>query len=153
MIDFIAFRGSVMSNQDKSYIMQIIANFASPLSYISNLQYIYNNNFHFTTLTPEINICDTYQLKYIYDIATSPDQMITIEGIIHTNNHTSRVLIDQNNKPLFVEDTYIRVKINDITHHILVDAPKISTSQYFIQLPPNCSYPNLIIPPIIQGQL
>ncbi len=72
-------------------------------------------------------------------------------GNSHHNNHISGVLINAAGKPVFVQDTYIKVRKDDGTLiHILIDVPKLDKMEIVTyKRPQGCDFtPTLMLPGI-----
>ena len=124
-------------------------------SYYSQLQFLYNNNQHYTTVSAEKNLCDYQTLYAIAKIACYDANPIIVHGTIHNNNHSSNLLVNQKEESLFVEDTYIRISAWNnpyVFMHILMMPPKITVprdTKIFFKFSNLCEKVKRIIPPII----
>ena len=119
---------NIISEEEKAEIREMFEQLKNPYSFYSRLQFLYNNSHHYTTVGPDKNICTIPQLTYIASIAEDTHLQIFIEGTKHSNSHSTGVLVDQDNNPLFVEDIYIRITFEDNRRgfmHILMEPPII----------------------------
>ena len=153
MLEFAEYMNNTLSESDKEFIKGIIDHLKNPDSCISNIQFLYNNSDHFTTTSNGISSDEDIKelLKKIY----SKNQILTVQGNIHSNYHISNVLINcYSMYPLFVKDTYIRLKdINNRVYHILLTPPEITTENYMIKVS-ECSHDiRYVIPPVITTSL
>ena len=112
--------------EEKKWITHVFKSFEKD-GFYSNLQYLYNNSQHSTTIK-NVNICTPEFLEYLALYAKSKKHNIHIIGSVHTNHHVSNVLFDLTSHPLFVKDTYIRILVDGSTKydHILMLPPNIS---------------------------
>jgi len=120
--------------QDKPIIYEAINSLADEFSFYSVLQYQYNNDKHFN-LTNK-SICDPKFLHkiYLYSQDKSNNTKVIVHGGIHHNNHTSGVLRDENNRGIFVKDTYIQFQLYP-------DDFNNNNKRHFLMYPPNIGYP------------
>lgn len=151
MIEFEKFRGRELSSREKQFVTNLLINLKNKKDYYTNLQVIYNNSVHFTTVN--FSVCSFADLKHISKISTSASHALIVHGDIHKNNHASGLLIDAyTNQTMFVEDTYIRIKIDGEIQHILVGPPKIKRARpyYFNYQSQHCDAPSYMIPPVFE---
>lgn len=137
MISFEEFRGQKISFSEQRQIVNIISQLADVNSVFYRLQKTYNNSDHSEFETVATFPFDFSVLSYI---ASDPYQLLTVKGNIHEYFHKSNIIKSlKNDKPLFVEDNYIRFTINNHfqVYHLLVRAPQIvENTPYYID-PPN----------------
>ena len=118
-----------IQQKEKGNIIHMFNQLLSMTSYYSQLQFLYNNNQHYSTASSYQNLCTHDMLFNIAMVALYGPNHINVHGTTHTNNHRSNLLINENRESLFVEDTYIRISFwnTPITYmHILMMPPKIS---------------------------
>ena len=144
-----------MPQQERGYVIDMFNQLLSATSHYSQLQFLYNNNQHYSTASSYQNLC-TYSILFnIATIATRGPNHINVYGTIHTNNHRSNLLVNENGESLFAEDTYIRISFwnTPLTYmHILMRPPRITIpyqTQIFFNYSNLCDYLVTIIPPII----
>jgi hypothetical protein len=149
MIEFVSFRGSLSSNQEQQYILFVFNELLSYNSYYTTLQLLYNNNIHGHS---PFNLCSFQQLQQLLSLAFSKSKKLYIQGSIHDNHHSSNLLLDYNNNPLFVKDRYIRLMDeNRSLYHILLYPPTLTTDTPYIfnfQNLYNCDLPSYVIHPL-----
>jgi hypothetical protein len=144
-----------ISPHEKRWIRDLFKDFNNNENgHYASLQYLYNNHVHYTTVAETNNICSVDWIRYLAKIAKSRTKNIQIIGSVHTNYHTSGVLMDSvSHTPLFVRDEYIRVLVDGIQgfRHILVKPPNISgfrlTNQYYYGGLQRACTPFYFIPP------
>lgn len=99
-------------------------------TYYSQLQFLYNNSQHFSTVSSDKNLCTHYKLREIAEIAAHRGgAYINVHGTIHNNYHSSNILKDTNGLPVNVKDTYIRISYWNSPHifmHILMSPPIVT---------------------------
>ena len=144
-----------MPQQERGFVIDMFNQLLSATSHYSQLQFLYNNNQHYSTASSYQNLC-TYSILFnIATIATRGPNHINVYGTIHTNNHRSNLLVNENGESLFAEDTYIRISFwnTPLTYmHILMRPPRITIpyqTKIFFNYSNLCDYLVTIIPPII----
>lgn len=148
-VEFVPFRGQTISENRKAEIRRILRSLDDLASYHANLQLIYNNPEHFQTVP--FRVCNFDILQELASVARSRTESITVQGDIHQNFHASGIVINpMNHHKIPVYDTYIRLKLNGHTVHILLYPPTIATPQvYIVKVAQGCNPPMYIIPPIL----
>lgn len=142
MISFVSYSSSTASYNDQQEIINIFNQLLYQHSYYYNLQVLYNS--HHTEL------CTMENIYNIAQAAINPYDNITVQGTVHTNSHSSKLLISsETGKSLFVKDTYIRVVYRGSIYHILTLPPTINTYNYVYYPNNGCDNYNLVIEPII----
>ena len=154
VIKFSDFRNNRMSAENRELIEYILlAEFNNPDSYYSTLQILYNNPLHFNSPNANFGICTYENLKQIHNIAISKNDVIEIQGDVHSNHHSSAVLIKYpEQQPMFVEDTYIRCRVSGgPIIHIMVKPPTIDKfCPYRIYFHKYCDNVSALIAPIVR---
>lgn len=152
-IKFLTYRGASLNYNLKQFIIDIIYSLQVTNSYYSVLQKIYNHSMHFTTVSNTLDLCTDNSLIELCNLAKDPNNTLLVLGNIHTNNHISNSILDNDNNPIFCKDTYISVKHIETgrTYHILLDPPSISKNINFnIYFNPICDFvPYLIVPLVL----
>lgn len=153
MLRFAEYMNNSLSETDKEFIKDIIDHLRNPDSCISNIQYLYNNSDHFTTTMNGISTEN--DIKELLKKIDSKNQTLIVQGNIHSNYHISNVLIDcYSMYPLFVKDTYIRLKdVNNRVYHVLLTSPEITTENYMIKVSESSHDIRYIIPPSINASI
>lgn len=149
MLEFKTFRGASMNEYNQIFIRDVFKQLSDPNSFYTNLQIIYNNSHHFQTVP--FDLCTTREINSIAKKANSTSKTLVVQGNIHTNHHSSGVLVDAySGRKLFVEDTYIRIKDNETSYlfHVLVNPPKINHPVYLFNPKQGCNVPSYFIPPM-----
>jgi hypothetical protein len=122
MLVFRKFKGQIASTYEQQFIESVINQLEDPNSFYSILQYSYNNNIHFSG-----SYNGLYNIKELIKKIKSPRDTIEVKGQIHTNFHSSRLLVDWNTgQGLFVTDTYIQIHDGVSVYHILLQPPKLN---------------------------
>ncbi len=149
---FKEFRYRIVPQSEQRELRNILTQLDSLYSYHGNLQLMYNNSNHFTTINR--SLCDRQILSEISKAARSRVDVIEVLGDVHENFHVSQMIRSAfKDKPLPVYDTYIRIKFNGHLYHLLILAPRLASHEQFVLKPGRpdlCDIPALIIPPIIQ---
>lgn len=163
-IEFIPTRYNVTANaHEKKIIKDILKNFCDGNNPYTVINLIYNNADHngSTMANSTFDVCTKAQLCDIGTKAISKKDTIYVEGNIHSYNHGSNLIVNPFNpqQQLFVQDQYIRIRINDKQSppiHILTSAPIVQTSDLNLQyvppivyLSPSCEQLDFIIAPYI----
>uniref|UniRef100_A0A6C0H5D3 Uncharacterized protein n=1 Tax=viral metagenome TaxID=1070528 RepID=A0A6C0H5D3_9ZZZZ len=117
------------NKKDKKIIFNLFKSLEYSNSYYSVLQYLYNNHLHFVTTDDSKNICTPELLNLFYNYFSDKNYYsIIVNGDIHSNYHTSNILLDQFHNPTFVKDFYIQFQLypyDGIKRHLLVKPPNI----------------------------
>ena len=134
MITFEAFNNNTASASEEEFIKYLFNQLTVQDSFYTSLQLMYNNTQHFTTINSDI--CNFDEISRIIS------GNICVQGGIHTNNHISLVLLQESSMPIFVKDSYIRIK--DDTgriYHILTNVPRFEqeVDNYYIIYNTNCN--------------
>lgn len=150
MIQFIPYKGVEMNSYEKNLILTIFGQLSDVNSFYSNLQYIYNNYNH--TLHNR-SICSYFDINSLLDLAHDPVKNLQIEGSIHYNYHISNILLSTvDYAPLFVKDTYIRMRYpNNKVYHLFVSEPT-TQEPAIIKLNPICPIPVYLIFPVVNAE-
>ena len=143
--------------QEEINIREMFKQLQYPYSYYSQLQLLYNNSQHFSTVMSEKNVCTHYQLQELAGIASSinSSEYVIVHGTIHTNYHSSNILKDANGLSLSGIDTYIRISLYDSQQtfmHILMIPPIVtiySPTEILFSPSIECDMINTPIMPII----
>jgi len=149
-VTFREYRHRMLSHDDQRAVKKILTTLDSRNSYHADLQLLYNNADHFTTVN--FSICTREQLQDIARAARSRTEIIEVQGDVHENFHVSGVVRNAfTNKGLPVYDSYIRVKFRGHLYHVLLHPPRLAAYEYFsVMMMHGCEPPSRIIPPIIQ---
>lgn len=147
-VEFVPFRGHTIPANRHSEIRGILRSLDDPRSYHCNLQMIYNNAQHFQTVP--FQVCNLETLSELATAARSRSETITVQGDVHQNFHTSGIIVNYNNHHRIpVYDSYIRLRYNGHTIHILIHPPKIAIPQpYIVKGNSACTRAMLFIPPM-----
>ena len=143
--------------QEEINIREMFKQLQYPYSYYSQLQLLYNNSQHFSTVMSEKNVCTHYQLQELAGIANPRNRLedVIVHGTIHTNYHSSNILKDTNGLSLSGIDTYIRISLYDSQQtfmHILMIPPIVtiySPTEILFSPSIECDIINTPIMPII----
>jgi hypothetical protein len=153
------FTGAI-NKKEKAWLIHFFKKeLRNPYSVATMIQLLYNNHVHFTTVGADKNVCTLEWVNWLNQLALSRTDVVYIEGSIHSNHHSSGVLLNSmNNAPLFVKDTYVRISFGGNREkymHVLVAPPNIANqemaNQYFYYntafLSGECHMPPMIVPP------
>lgn len=147
-VAFTEYRGQkIRSNQIRAMITTILQSLGNVYSYHSNLQMIYNNEEHFTTVP--FRVCNIEDLQRLAYAAYSNNETVVVQGTIHQNFHASGVVLNaKTHERMPVYDTYIRAFYNGTTIHILIEPPSVASPQpYILRAVTSCHQPLHIIYP------
>lgn len=146
-IEFVQFRGQIVPTYRHSEIRKILRSLDNPNSYHANLQMIYNNEQHFQTVP--FRVCNFEILQEIASVARSRSETIIVQGDVHRNFHASGIIINPlNQHKIPVYDTYISIKYNGRTIHILMHPPTVATPQpNIVKFDYTCTRAQYFIPP------
>jgi hypothetical protein len=150
MIEFKEYRGNKLTKPEEDFIIDIFNNLQYADSYHYNLQLIYNNSTHFTTVSSNFNLCTAKSINNILDIVYHDTEILTVIGNIHHNSHTSHLLFNANNhRPMFVEDTYIKLQDSEGNkYHFLINPPRLTPpGLYYIYNNDECDDSTFFISP------
>ena len=146
-----------MGEHEQKKVISLLGAVGNPENYYCNLQLLYNNNIHFTTVN--FGVCNKALLKDISDTAMGMDEELVVQGTIHENFHESGIILDLTGKRLPVYDTYIRVLYKGHIMHILVQPPRLTRNMlyiYDIDVLMNsgyCDMPHMMIPLLAANEL
>jgi hypothetical protein len=155
------FDSAHIDSREKQWIEGVFRDLLNERSYFANLQVLYNHSHHFTTVSSDKNICSFEFLRDLGRKAQHQRNTIKVMGSIHSNYHSSGVLLDsRNGKPIFVKDTYIRIKVEGENgfRHLLVSPPAIENRElinfyyyYSEEVLQHCEQAFYMIPPVFSA--
>lgn len=119
-----------MGVHEQQKVISLLSAIGNPDNYYCNLQLMYNNKMHFTTVNS--GICNKALLKDISDAVMGTDEELVVQGTIHENFHESGIILDLAEKRLPVYDTYIRMLYKGQIMHILVQPPRLARNTLYI---------------------
>lgn len=150
MIRFKPFKNILMTSYDQQKIINMFYYLQFPNSFVTNIQKLYNNSLHFSTVSCEYDLCTDNQLSQLVQKANSQSDEIIVEGIRHSNIHASYIIRNlYTNQPEICKDTYIRIRdpLSMRCYHIITNIPEIRHP--YVSIVPNPLYqtPSQIIYP------
>lgn len=148
-VTFKQYRNRILSQADQVIVRKVLRTLDALGSYHADLQLMYNNPEHFTTVN--FGICTVEQLQDIAHAARSNNDVIEVQGDVHENFHLSGVVLDAVRKhKLPVYDSYIRINYGGQLYHILLQPPRLMNYTYFVvKIVHGCQGPSQFIPPMM----